>query len=84
MSTTEEQIRKMYEGQLTSQKEQLQQDYTQADADLTAQKEKLQKTTDENLNRTAVNAQIAAMNNARYTAANGLSSGAQAQARLSL
>lgn len=84
MSTIEDQIRKMYEGQLISQKEQLTQDYTKADADLTAQKEKLQKTTDENLNRTAVNAQIAAMNNERYNAASGLSSGAAAQARLSL
>lgn len=84
MSTTEEQLKKLYEGQLTSQKEQLQQDYTQADADLTEQQEKLQKATDENLRRTAADAQIATMNNERYAAASGLSSGARAQARLSL
>lgn len=86
MSTTtyEEKINQMYDSQLNSQKEQLTQDYTKADSDLTAQKDKLQKQTDAQLRRTAVDAQKAKINTAEYHAANGLSTGARAQARLAL
>lgn len=81
--TTEEQIKKMYEGQLNSQKEQLATDYQNAISNLDTQKEIAQKQTDENLNRTAVEAQKAAVSNEEYYNASGLSSGAKAQARLS-
>ena len=81
--TTEEQIKKMYEGQLNSQKEQLATDYQNAISNLDTQKESAQKQTDENLNRTAVEAQKAAVSNEEYYNASGLSSGAKAQARLS-
>ena len=81
--TTEEQIKKMYEGQLNSQKEQLATDYQNAISNLDTQKETAQKKTDENLNRTAVEAQKAAVSNEEYYNASGLSSGAKAQARLS-
>lgn len=86
MSTTtyEDKINQMYDSQLNSQKEQLTQDYTKADSDLTAQKDKLQKQTDAQLRRTAVDAQKAKINTAEYHAANGLSTGARAQARLAL
>lgn len=82
MSTTEEMIKKMYDSQLKSQKEQLDTDYTKALSDLVAQQEKNQQATDANLNRTAVEAQKAAVNNAELHNAYGLSSGARAQARL--
>lgn len=81
---SEEQIRKMYEGQLNSQKEQLTTDYESALSELDAQKAKNQKAVDASLNRTAAEAQQAAVNNEEYYAASGLSSGAKAQARLSL
>lgn len=79
----EEQIEKMYAANLASTKEQLKQDYTQADAELAAEKANAQKTTDSNLTRTAVESQKAAMNNAELHNAYGLSSGTRAQARLS-
>lgn len=79
-----EQINKMYDSSLTSQKETLAQDYQQADSDLTAEQEQSRKTTQTNLNRTAVEAQKAAVSNAELQNAYGLSSGAKAQARLSL
>ena len=82
MSTTEEQIKKMYESQLATRKEQLDTDYAQALSDLDAQQQKNQKATDANLNRTAVEAQKAAVNHAELQNAYGLSSGARAQARL--
>lgn len=82
MSTTEEMIEKMYASQLKSQKEQLDTDYKQAVLDLDAQQKKNQQTTDANLNRTAVEAQKAAVNNAELHNAYGLSSGTRAQARL--
>lgn len=81
--TNEEQIKKMYESQLNSQKEQLTTDYQNAISELDTQKKKNQKVTDENLNRTAVEAQKAAVSNEEYYNASGLSSGAKAQARLS-
>jgi membrane protein involved in colicin uptake len=80
--TTEEQIRKMYEGRLNSQKTQLQDDYNKAVTNLDAQKQQNQETTDANLNRTAVEANKRAMNDAEYYAASGLTSGARAQARM--
>lgn len=82
MSTTEEMIKNMYESQLKFQKEQLDTDYKQAILDLDAQQKKNQQTTDANLNRTAVEAQKAAVNNAELHNAYGLSSGTRAQARL--
>lgn len=82
MSTTEEMIKNMYESQLKSQKEQLDTDYKQAVLGLDAQQKKNQQITDVNLNRTAVEAQKAAVNNAELHNAYGLSSGARAQARL--
>jgi hypothetical protein len=81
--TLEEQIHKMYDSSLASQKETLAQDYQKADSALTAEKQQAQKTTDVNLTRTAVEAQKAAVNNAELHNAYGLSSGAMAQARLS-
>lgn len=82
MSTTEEKIAQMYESQLKTQKEQLDTDYKQAVLGLDAQQKKNQQATDANLNRTAVEAQKAAVNNAELHNAYGLSSGARAQARL--
>lgn len=81
--TLEEQIHKMYDSSLASQKETLAQDYQKADSALTAEKQQAQKTTDANLTRTAVEAQKAAVNNAELHNAYGLSSGAMAQVRLS-
>lgn len=81
-NTTEDMIKQMYESQLASQKEQLTTDYSAADSRLTAQQQQNQKVTDENLNRTAVEAQKDAINRAEYYAAAGLTSGARAQARL--
>jgi hypothetical protein len=81
-NTTEDMIKQMYESQLASQKEQLATDYAAADSRLTAQQQQNQKVTDENLNRTAVEAQKDAINRAEYYAAAGLTSGARAQARL--
>lgn len=82
MSTTEDQIKKIYSAQLASQKEQLAQDYKAADANYAAEKEKAQKITDANLTRTAVESQKAAVNNSELHNAYGLSSGTRAQARL--
>ena len=81
--TQEEKIKQMYAANLASQKETLQQDYQKADAEYVRQQEKAQKATDENLTRTAVEAQKEAVNNAEVNNATGLSSGARAQLRLS-
>lgn len=75
-------IESMYKNSLASTKDQLQQDYMKADANYLAQKEAAQKATDENLNRTAVEAQKAAMSREELNNAYGLSSGARAQSRL--
>lgn len=75
-------IEKIYEAQLAAQKEQLKQNYDQADSDLSHQKQLNQKATDANLTRTAVEAQKAAANNAELHNAYGLSSGTRAQVRL--
>lgn len=75
-------IESMYKNSLASTKDQLQQDYMNADANYLAQKEAAQKATDANLNRTAVEAQKAAMSREELNNAYGLSSGARAQSRL--
>ena len=80
--TPEEMITKMYDSQLATQKAQLGADHAAANSDLDAQKQKNQAATDANLTRTAVESQKAAVNNAEYYAAAGLSSGAAAQAKL--
>lgn len=84
MYTNEELIKQMYDSNLASQQAQLQQNYAAADSELSAAKEKSAKVTDQNLTRTAVEGQKAAMNMAQMHDAQGLSSGTRAQARLSL
>lgn len=81
-NTSEEMIKQMYESQLKSQKEQLQSDYNAANSQLDVQKQQNQKVTDANLTRSAVESQKAAVSDAEYYAAAGLTSGAKAQARL--
>lgn len=81
-NTYEDQLKKIYGDALATQKTQLQADYEAADAKLTAQKEEAQKATDKNINLAKVDAQKAAVSDAEYYAAAGLSSGAKAQARL--
>lgn len=80
--TKEEQLKQMYAGNLNSQKEQLKTDYENAVSNLDAQKQQNQQATDDNLNRTAVEAQRRALNDEEYYAAAGLTSGARAQARM--
>lgn len=82
MSTNEEMIKQMYASQLASQKEQLSTNYENALSELDTQKQTNQKTTDEKLRRTSVDAQRQQKNSEEYYAASGLSSGARAQARL--
>lgn len=84
MPTNEELINQMYDSNLASKKTQLQQSYETADSAYAAAKEKNAAATDQNLTRTAVEGQKAAMNMAQLHDAQGLSSGARAQARLSL
>lgn len=83
MKTTEEMIEQMYDSQLNSQKEQLKTDYETTLSDMDAQQAAAQKALDQKLRDTRVDSQRAAVNNAEYYAAAGLSSGARAQARLS-
>lgn len=82
MDTYEDQIKKMYEGQLNSQKEQLTTDYNSALSNLDAQKEQAQKAAQQSASQATARAQRAVVNNEEYYAANGLTSGARAQARL--
>ena len=84
MATNEELIKQMYDSNLASNKAQLQQSYQKADSEYAAAKEKNAQVTDQNLSRTAVEGQKAAMNMAQLHDAQGLSSGTRAQARLSL
>lgn len=84
MSTNEDQIKNIYSQQLAAEKDRLQQGYIAADAEYAAQKKTNQKITDENLNRTAVEAQKAAVSQSELHNAYGLSSGARAQARMAL
>lgn len=78
----EEYINKMYDSNLASQKETLQQDFGKNVSNLDAQKQANQRQTDTNLNRTYVEAQKAQQGYNEVQNAYGLSSGAQAQARL--
>lgn len=78
----EDEINKMYDSQLASQKSQLTTDYETADAELAAKQEAAKKQLEANITRTRTDAQKNAMNAAEYYNAAGLSSGARAQARL--
>ena len=78
----EDEINKMYDSQLASQKNQLTTDYETADAELAAKQEAAKKQLETNITRTRTDAQKNAMNAAEYYNAAGLSSGARAQARL--
>ena len=80
--TNEEMINQMYDAALTGQKTQLEQNYNQGLADLEAEQQKLQQQTDENLNRTYVEAAKAQKNWNEVQNAYGLTSGAMGQARL--
>lgn len=82
MSTTEDLIKQMYDSQLDSQTERLTVDHNAAQAELDARQQKNQQATDAALNRTMVESQKSAVNNAEYYAAAGLTSGAKAQARM--
>lgn len=84
MATTydDKQIKDLYAKNLAAQTEQIEADYLEADKKINEEKLKAQKLTDENLNRTAVEAQKADMNREELHNAYGLSSGARAQARL--
>lgn len=84
MATTydDKQLKDLYAKNLAAQTEQIEADYLEADKKINEEKLKAQKLTDENLNRTAVEAQKAAINQAELHNAYGLSSGARAQARL--
>ncbi len=82
MSKAEEKIAKMYDSQLASQKERLTQDYDAAGSNLDAQQQAAQKQTEKNIGIVKADAQRAAMSDAEYYAASGLTSGARAQARL--
>jgi hypothetical protein len=78
----QEYINKMYDSSLESQKQTLQQDYDNNAANLDAQQKQAQKQTDDNLNRTYVEAAKAAKNYGEVQNAYGLTSGAMAQAKL--
>lgn len=82
MAKNDEYINKMYDTALEQQKAGIQQDYDAAGAQLEQQKETAQKKTQENLNRTYVEAEKARRNQAEMQNAYGLSSGAMAQAQL--
>ena len=84
MSTTyEDKINQMYDSQLTSQKEQLKTDYETTLSDMDAQQAAARKAMEKKLTDTRTDSQRAAVSNAEYYAAAGLSTGARAQARLS-
>lgn len=80
--TNEEMINQMYDAALTGQKTQLEQNYNKGLADLEAEQQKIQQQTDENLNRTYVEAAKAQKNWNEVQNAYGLTSGAMGQARL--
>ena len=75
-------LEKMYDSQLQSQKTQLEQDYNQGLASLDERQRQARQQTQQNLNRTAVEAEKAQRNYAEVSNASGLTSGAAAQARL--
>lgn len=84
MSTSQQQLKDLYTKQLSMEKDQLQANYAAANADYDAQKKAGQKALDQSLNRTAVEAQQAAINQSELHNAYGLSSGARSQARMAL
>ena len=75
-------INQMYDAALSGQKTQLEQNYTQNQADLDRSQEQAQKKADTDLTRTYVEAAKDARNYTELQNAYGLSSGAMAQARL--
>lgn len=79
MANYEEMINKMYDSQLSSQKETLESDFQVKDADLVAQKEKNQRAADSGMRATAVAADRATVSNAELQNASGLSSGTRAR-----
>ncbi len=82
MANQKELIEKMYGSNLESTKQQLTQNYNANVSALDQQKADNAKTTQQKLNRTAVEAERNRKNYAEMQNANGLSSGAMAQARL--
>lgn len=82
MAGNEDYINKLYDEQLSQQKEQLTADYNQGVSALDEQKKKAQQQTDTALTRTAVEAQKNQRNYAEVQSAYGLTSGSMAQARL--
>lgn len=80
---TKQEIEKMYKDQLDLQTGKITESYQNAQADLDAAKRENQRKTDENLVRTAVEAQKDMRADAEYAAATGLTSGAREQARIS-
>lgn len=82
MAGNEDYINKLYDEQLSQQKEQLTTDYNQGVSALDEQKKKAQQQTDTALTRTAVEAQKNQRNYAEVQSAYGLTSGSMAQARL--
>lgn len=78
----EEYINKMYDSNLASQKQTLQQGYDQNISNLDAEKQAGQRQTDANLNRTYVESQKAQKGYNEVQNAYGLTSGAMSQARL--
>lgn len=80
--TGEELITEMYDSKLSGQKAQLTQNYNQALSDLDASREAQRRQTEEALTATAVESARAGRNYNEVQNANGLTSGAAAQARL--
>lgn len=75
-------INRVYDANLDSQKATLDQNYAQNLYNADAQQDSIRRQTDQNLNRTYVEAQKAARNWSEVQNAYGLTSGSQAQARL--
>ena len=82
MMDTQKQIEDIYAAQLKKQQSQLKQNYDTALSDLDAEKKAHAEQTQANIDRTRLDSQRAAVNNAEYYAAAGLTSGAKAQADL--
>ena len=81
-TTNEEYINKMYDASLASEKAQLETDYEANKSDLEAEQQAAQKTAQQNLVNTYVEAAKAQKNYNEVQNAYGLTSGAMAQARL--
>lgn len=82
MTDTQKQIEDIYAAKLKKQQSQLKQNYDTALSDLDAEKKALAEQTQANIDRARLDSQRAAVNNAEYYAAAGLTSGAKAQADL--